>query len=125
MGSIRSPANKSLDTSGGSVRRRQKEKGKRKKKSRRPVNSTVGRHVLISRLRISSDMAKYILTRLKGNMRSASDVAPGTGSLPVKVTEHRAITRIAWVCGTDLHYVEGKHSAVVALLSSWGPLNCD
>ena len=65
-------------------------------------------------------MAKYILTRLKGNMRSASDVAPGTGSLPVKVTEHRAITRIAWVYGTDLHYVEGKHSAVVALLSSWG-----
>jgi len=37
--------NKSLDASGGSVKPRQKEKGKRKKKSRRRVNSPV-RHLL-------------------------------------------------------------------------------
>jgi hypothetical protein len=73
----------------------------------------------------SSDAARYVLSRLKGKMRPASEVAPGAGNLPFKVTTRKDSTRIAWVCGTDLHYIETKsYTAAIALLASWGPLNC-
>jgi hypothetical protein len=74
----------------------------------------------------SSDMARYILGRLKGDIRPSSEVAPSVGSLEFKVTTRNDGTRIAWVCGHDLHYLQAKsYSAAVALLVSWGHLNCD
>jgi hypothetical protein len=73
----------------------------------------------------SSDMARYILGRLKGETRPASEVAPNAGSLQFKVTTRYNGFRIAWVCRNDLHYLQAKsYSAAVALLVSWGPLNC-
>ena len=73
----------------------------------------------------SSDMARYILGRLKGQIRPSSEVAPSAGSLQFKVTTRNNGVRIAWVCGNDLHYLQAKsYSAAVALLVSWGPLNC-
>src|SRR2546423_9152760 len=53
----------------------------------------------------SSEMARYILTPLKGKMRLASEIAPNAGSVQVKVTNRHNSVRIAWVCGTDLHYL--------------------
>jgi hypothetical protein len=74
----------------------------------------------------SSDVARYILSRLKGKMRPSSEIAPGAGALQFKVTTHNDGTRIAWVCGKDLHYLHAKSfAAALALLASWGPLNCD
>ena len=73
----------------------------------------------------SSDAARYVLSRLKGKMRPASEIVPTAGSLQFKVTARKGATRIAWVCGTDLRYVETKsYAAAIALLASWGPLNC-
>jgi len=66
----------------------------------------------------SADMARYILTRLKGKMRLASEILPNAGSVQVKVTKRRNSVRVAWVCGTDLHYFESKsYAAVVTLLA--------
>ena len=74
----------------------------------------------------SPDAARYVLSRLKGKVRQSSEVAPNAGSLQFKVTTRNSGTRIAWVCGKDLHYLQGKScAAVLALLASWGPLNCD
>jgi hypothetical protein len=74
----------------------------------------------------SSDVARYILSRLKGKMRPSSEIAPGAGSLQFKVTTRNDGTRIAWVCGKDLHYLRAKsYTAALELLASWGPLNCD
>jgi hypothetical protein len=73
----------------------------------------------------SSDVARYVLSRLKGTVRSASEVVPNAGSLPFKVTTRKDSTRIAWVCGKDLHYIEAQsYATAIALLVSWGPLNC-
>lgn len=73
----------------------------------------------------SSDMARYILGRLKGKMRPASEIAPTAGSLQFKVATRKGGTRIAWVCGTDLHYIETRsYPTAIELLTSWGPLNC-
>ena len=74
----------------------------------------------------SSDAAQYILSRLKGKMRQSSEIAPNAGSLQFKVTTRNSGTRIAWVCGKDLHYLQAKsYAAALALLASWGPLNCN
>jgi hypothetical protein len=73
----------------------------------------------------SPDAARYVLSRLKGKMRPASDIAPGAGSLQFKVTTRKDNTRIAWVCGKDLRYIETKsYTSAIALLASWGTLNC-
>jgi hypothetical protein len=73
----------------------------------------------------SSDAARYVLSRLKGRMRPAFEISPSAGSLTFKVTRRKDSTRIAWVCGKDLHYIEAQsYTTVVALLVSWGPLNC-
>ncbi|MDX6614776.1 MAG: hypothetical protein QOD75_3962 [Blastocatellia bacterium] len=73
----------------------------------------------------STDMARYIFTRLRGKVRPASDIAPNAGSIDFKITTRISGTRIAWVCGEDLRYVEAKsYVAALALLASWGPLHC-
>ena len=73
----------------------------------------------------SSEAARYVLSRLKGKMRPPPEIAPNAGSVPFKVTTRKDSTRIAWVCGTDLHYIETKsYATAIALLASWGPLNC-
>jgi hypothetical protein len=74
----------------------------------------------------SPDMARYIFTRLRGKMRSASEIVPSAGSVRVKLTTRNTGTRIAWVCGTDLHYLQSKsYAAAVALLPTWVPQNCN
>jgi hypothetical protein len=74
----------------------------------------------------SSDMARYIFTRLRGKMRSASELVPNAGRVQVKVTTSNSVTRIAWVCGTDLHYLQSKsYAAAVALVTTWVPQNCN
>ena len=74
----------------------------------------------------SSEMAQYILGRLKGKMHPSSEIAPNAGYLQFKIRTRNSGTRIAWVCGKDLHYLQAKSSAAaLALLASWGPLNCN
>jgi hypothetical protein len=74
----------------------------------------------------SPDMARHILRRLRGRVRSASELVPNSGSFQYKVTVRKSGTRIAWVCGKDLHYFQSKsYAAAVALLASSGSLNCD
>ncbi len=74
----------------------------------------------------SPGLARYILSRLKDKMRPSSEIAPKAGSLQFKVTTRNSGTRIAWVCGKDLHYLQAKsYAAALALLATWGPLNCD
>ena len=73
----------------------------------------------------STEAARYILSRLKGRMRPASEISPKAGSLPFKVTTRKDSARIAWVCGKDLHYIEAQsYATAIALLVSWGPLSC-
>ena len=73
----------------------------------------------------SADAAQYVLSRLKGKMRPASEVSPNAGSLQFKVTTRKSSIRIAWVCGTDLHYIEARtFAAAVAFLGGWGFQNC-
>jgi hypothetical protein len=73
----------------------------------------------------SSDVAQYILSRLKGKMHPSSEIAPNAGSLQFKIATRNSGTRIAWVCGKDLHYLQAKsYAAALALLTSWGPLSC-
>jgi hypothetical protein len=73
----------------------------------------------------SSEAARYIWSRLKGRMRPASEISPQAGSLVFKVMTRKDSTRIAWVCGKDLHYIEAQsYAKAIALLVSWGPLNC-
>jgi len=43
----------------------------------------------------SAEMARYILTRLKGTTRPASEFAPNAGSVQVKVTKRTKGIRIA------------------------------
>jgi hypothetical protein len=74
----------------------------------------------------SAEMARYILTRLRGKMRSASEIVPNAGSVQIKVTQRHKGVRIAWVCGTDLHYFESKsYAAVVTLLSNSNLQECN
>ena len=73
----------------------------------------------------SSDAARYVLSRFKGTMRPASEIVPVAGAVQFKVTIRKHGARIAWVCGTDLHYIETEsYSAAIALLNSWGLQNC-
>jgi hypothetical protein len=74
----------------------------------------------------SPEMARYILTRLRGKTRSASEIVPNAGPVQVKVTTTNAGTRIAWVCATDLHYLQSKsYAAALALVTTWVPQNCN
>jgi len=87
------------------------------------VNGTPVSHTV--ELYESSDAAQYVLSRFKGKIRPASEIAPNAGSLQFRVRKGKASTRIAWVCGTDLRYIESKsYAAAIALLASWGSLNC-
>lgn len=87
------------------------------------VNGTPVSHT--EELYESSDAALYVLSRFKGKMRPASEIAPNSGSLQFKVRTRKDSTRIAWVCGTHLRYIETKsYTAAIALLSNWGSLNC-
>jgi len=67
----------------------------------------------------SAVTARYILTRLKGKMRLASEIVPDTGSVQVKVTMRNGGVRFAWVCEGDLHFFESQsYSAAVTLLTN-------
>jgi hypothetical protein len=73
----------------------------------------------------SADAARYILSRLKGKMHLASELAPNAGSVQFKVTLRKHGTRIAWVCEKDLHYVDAtSYSLAVAFLGLWGFDEC-
>ena len=73
----------------------------------------------------SEEMARYILTRLKGKMRLASEIVANGGDVKIKVTNRSKGVRIAWVCGTDLHYLESKsYATVVTLLADSNLQEC-
>ena|SRR5437016_936726 len=73
----------------------------------------------------SHDVALYILSRLKGKMHPASELAPNAGSLQFKVTLRKRGARIAWVCENDLHYVDAdSYSRALAFLAVWGFDGC-
>jgi hypothetical protein len=73
----------------------------------------------------STEVARYILSRLKGEMHPASELAPNAGSVQFKVTLKRNGTRIAWVCGNGLHYIDAKlYSTALAFLGVWGFDHC-
>ena len=74
----------------------------------------------------SAEMARYILTRLRGKMRLASEIVPNAGAVQLKVTKRNTGVRIAWVCGTDLHYFESKsYAAVITLLTGSNLQECN
>jgi hypothetical protein len=71
------------------------------------------------------EMALYILSRLKGKVYPASELAPKAGSLQFKVTPRKGGTRIAWVCENDLHYIDANsYATAVAFLGVWGFDHC-
>jgi hypothetical protein len=73
----------------------------------------------------SSDAAVYVLSRLKGQWYSSSDVAPASSFCKFKVLQRKGSVRIAFVSGGDLHSLESSsYSAVTALLQSWGDFSC-
>jgi hypothetical protein len=73
----------------------------------------------------STDAARYVLSRLKGKMCPASEIAPNAGSLQFKVKKRKDSTRIVWVCETHLRFIESEaYAAALALLANWGSLNC-
>ena len=88
------------------------------------VNGQLASHTL--EIYNSKEMAQYILTRLKGKMRLASEIEPNAGSVQVKVTERHKSVRVAWVCGPNLHYFESKsYAAVVTLLAQSNLHECN
>jgi hypothetical protein len=73
----------------------------------------------------SSDAARSVLSRFRGEWHSSLDVAPRTASCEFKVLQEKNRVRIAWVSGSDLHYLEtASYSAAIALLDSWGAFQC-
>jgi hypothetical protein len=73
----------------------------------------------------SSEAARYVLSQLRGEWRSKSEVAPRAVSCEFKVRQRKKDARIAWVSGSDLHYVEASsYSVAIALLDSWGDFDC-
>lgn len=73
----------------------------------------------------SSDAAAYVLNRFKGQWYSSSDVAPASSFCKFKVLQRKSDVRIAWVSGSDLHYLQSpSYSAATALLQSWGNFSC-
>ena len=74
----------------------------------------------------SSNMARYIFSRLTGKTRPASELVSNGGSVSLKLTRRKRSVRIAWVCETDLHYLESdSFPAAVALLQDWGLQSCN
>jgi hypothetical protein len=74
----------------------------------------------------SGEVARYVLSRLKGTMHPGSELTASAAGLQLKVTSRRRGTRIAWVCGTTLHYVETKkYSTAIVFLPQWKLQGCD
>jgi hypothetical protein len=91
--------------------------------STRVVNSVLVSHT--EEIYESSDAAAYVLSQFKGQWYSSSDVAPSSSFCKFKVLHRKDNVRIAWVSGSDLHYLESSsYSALTALLQSWGDFSC-
>jgi hypothetical protein len=73
----------------------------------------------------SSEAARHVLSRMRGEWRSNSEVAPKAVSCEFKVLQRKNGVRIAWVSRSDLHYLETSSFIVaIALLDSWGNFTC-
>jgi len=69
---------------------------------------------------------RYILSRMKGEWHSSSEIAPGAVACKFKVLQRKNSVRIAWVSGTDLHLLEtSSYSSAIAILDSWGEFTCE
>ena len=91
--------------------------------STRVVNGVMVSHT--EEMYEASDAAQYVLSRFKGQWYSSSDVAPASSFCKFKVLEQKGNVRIAWVSGSDLHYLRStSYSAATALLQSWGDFSC-
>jgi len=68
----------------------------------------------------SEEAARYILKGFKGKMRPGFQVLPGTGDINFKVTIRKVSARIAWVCESELHYIEAdSYAEATEFLKSW------
>jgi len=73
----------------------------------------------------SSEVARYVLGKFRGEWHPSSEVAPRSAACEFKVVQRRERVRIAWVSDTDLHYLEtSSYSAAITLLASWGTFKC-
>ena len=73
----------------------------------------------------SSDVARHVLSRFRGEWHSSMEIAPRTASCAFNVLRQKNRVRIAWVSGSDLHYLSSSsYSAAIALLDSWGAFQC-
>ena len=91
--------------------------------STRVVNGVMVSHT--EEMYESSDAAEFILGKFKGQWYSSSDVAPASSFCKFKVLQQKGNVRIAWVSGSDLHYLRStSYSAATALMQSWGDFSC-